>query len=697
MKRSVYLIVLLGVSCMHKNYLDYPKPEKITTQLSKHGDVRMDDYFWLRERENPKVVDYLKKENAYTESMMKPAKELEEKIFQELKGRVKEDESFVPAKDGEYYYSARYEVGQQYPLHTRHKGSPQGPEEILINVPELAKGHSFFSSTGPRMSPNQQMMAYAVDTVGRRFYTIYFKDLKTGKTLPEKIENVTGNLAWANDNETIFYSEQHPETLRTEKIYRYNLKTHKKDLIYHEKDDTFSVYVYKALSEKYIYITSYSTLTTEVQFLPADKPQEKFKVFNPRERAHEYSVTDGGDKFYIISNKNAPNYKLMVADPAHTDEKHWKELIPHRKDVYLESVTVFKNFIALDERKNGLTQVRIADRDAQNPYELTFADPSYLASVGDNREYDTDWLRYNYESMRLPDSVYDLNVKTKEQVLKKTKEVPNYNPELYKTERVFLTVRDGIKVPVSLIMKKDFKKDSSGSMLVYGYGSYGANMDPWFSSSVFSLVDRGFVFAKAHIRGGSEMGRHWYDQGRTHNKMNTFFDFIDVTEALIKDGYAKPEHTFAMGGSAGGLLMGAVMNLRPDLYKGIVAQVPFVDVISTMLDESIPLTTSEYDQWGNPNVKEDYEYIRKYSPYDNVKDQAYPNVLVTTGFHDSQVQYWEPAKWVPKLREHNKGTSMILLKTDMESGHGGASGRFDSLKETATEYAFILMVNGTKN
>ncbi|MGZ3782849.1 MAG: oligopeptidase B, partial [Pseudobdellovibrionaceae bacterium] len=458
---------------MHKNYLDYPKPEKISTQLSKHGDVRVDDYFWLRERKNPKVIDYLKKENLYTEEVLKPANELEKQLYSELKGHIKEDESTVPVKDGKYYYMARYEVGQQYPLHVRMEGSPTGKEEILINVPELAKGHPFFTSTGPRVSPNHEMMAYAVDTVGRRFFTIYFKDLKTGKTLPETIENVTGNIVWANDNETVFYTEQNPETLRAEKIYRYNIHTKKKDLVYFEKDETFTVAVSKALSQKFIYIGAYSTLTNEIQYISADKPKDKFKIFSPRQREHEYIVTDGGDKFYIISNRHAPNYKLMTTDIGHTDEKYWKELIPHREDVYLESVTVFKNFIALDERRNGLTQVRIADRNGANSHEIPFADSSYLASIGDNREYDTAWLRYNYESMRLPDSVYEINFKTNQQVLKKTKVIPHYNPELYKTERVFLTVRDGTKVPVSLIMKKDFKQDGSAPMLIYGYGSYG--------------------------------------------------------------------------------------------------------------------------------------------------------------------------------------------------------------------------------
>jgi len=678
---------------MHKSPQDYPKPEKKSVTLEKHGDTRRDDYFWLRERENPNVIAHLNAENHYTAEMMKPVKSLEEKLFQEMKGRIKEDESSPLVKDDDYYYQVRFEPGQQYPLYVRRKGSPMASEEILLNVPELAKGHSFYETTGPRMSPNHEIMAYAVDTVGRRFFTIYFKDLKSGKMLPDKIENVRPNLVWAADNETVFYSEQHPETLRSEKIYRYNLKTHKKDLIYYEKDETFSVVVYKSLSDKFIYIGSQSTLTTEVMYLEADKPFGTFKVFTPRERGHEYSVTDGADRFYIVSNKNAKNYKLMTAELGHTNIREWKELIPHRDDVYLQDVTVFKNFLALDERKNGLTQVSVTDRNGKNAYDIPFADESFMAGVGDNREFDSEWLRFDYESMRVPSSVFDFNMKTHEQKLVKVREVPNYNQDLYRTERVFFTVRDGAKVPVSLIMRKDLPKDGKAPMLIYGYGSYGANMDPWFSSDVFSLLDRGFVFAKAHIRGGSEMGRDWYDNGRTMKKKNTFFDFIDCTEALIKDKYADPHRIYAMGGSAGGLLMGAIMNFRPDLYKGVVAQVPFVDVITTMLDETIPLTTSEYDEWGNPNEKPAYDYIKSYSPYDNVKDDKYPNTLVTTGLHDSQVQYWEPAKWVAKLREHNKGDSLILLKTDMESGHGGASGRFDQLKDTATEYAFILMID----
>ena len=678
---------------MHKMTAEHPFATKNPHSLEKHGDVRSDDYYWLRDRENPKVIAHLKAENKFTSDVLSPVKSLETKIFNEMKGRIKEDESSVPAKMGDYYYLARYEKGQQYPIYSRKKGSLDATEEILLDIPKLAEGHNFYETSGPLISPNQQIMAFAADTVGRRFYTMYFKDLKSGKLLPDKIENINANLVWAADNETVFYSEQHPETLRTEKVYRYSLKTHQKELVYFEKDETFSVFVYKSLSRKFIYIGSHSTLTSETLYIPVDKPLDKFKVFAPREKDHEYTVTDGGDKFYIITNKNAKNFKLMTAELGHTDIKSWKELIPHRADVYLQDATVFKNHIALDERRNGLTEIQLTDRMGKKSYYIPFADQSFLAVVGDNREFDSEWMRFNFESMRRPPSIFDINMKSHEQVLKKTHEVPNYNPELYKTERIFITVRDGTKVPVSLLMKKDFQKNSKAPMLIYGYGSYGVNMDPWFSSDIFSLIDRGFIYAKAHIRGGSEMGRDWYDNGRTIYKLNTFTDFIDCTENLVKDGYASPSRVYAMGGSAGGLLMGAIMNMRPDLYKGVVAQVPFVDVITTMLDESIPLTTGEYDEWGNPNEKKAYDYIKSYSPYDNVTDRKYPNTLVTTGLHDSQVQYWEPAKWVAKLRDHNKGDSVILLKTDMESGHGGASGRFDALKDTATEYAFILMLD----
>lgn len=677
---------------MHKFPQNYPQAEKIPHTHVKHGDARLDNYFWLRDRENPKVASYLEAENAYTAEVMRPVAELEKKVFNELKSRIKEDDSSVPFKKGDYYYYARYEAGQQYPIHARKRESLSGAEEILINQNELAKGFQYFDGTPPVISPNQEWMIYGVDTVGRRFYKLYIKNLKTGKVLSETIDKVVGNVTWAADNKTIFYSQQHPDTLRAERIYRYNIETKKQDLVFHEKDETYRCFVYTSLSKKYVYIISQSTLTTEVRFVPADKPEENFRIFTPRQEGHEYSVHDDGKRFFILTNLHARNFKLVTAELAQTDIKNWKDLIPHRQDVYLEDITVFKNYIALSERKDGLSRLTIVDLQAKNPYVIPFPDQSYLASEGDNAEFDTEIFRYEYESMRLPESTYDLNMKTHALELKRTKEVPNYNPDLYRTERIFIPARDGTQVPVSLLMKKDHKNTAQAPLLVYGYGSYSANMDPWFSPSVFSLVDRGFVYAKAHIRGGGEMGRDWYDQGRTLSKMNTFYDFIDATEYLVKKKYAHPEKVFAMGGSAGGLLMGAVMNLRPDLYRGVVAQVPFVDVISTMLDESIPLTTNEYDEWGNPNDKKFYDYIKSYSPYDNVRRQAYPNTLITTGFHDSQVQYWEPAKWTAKLREYKTNDAVILLKTDMTSGHGGASGRFEQLKEIATEFAFILML-----
>ncbi len=678
---------------MHKAPADFPMAEQRPQRLEKHGDIREDKYFWLKNREDQKVIAYLNAENKYTEEALAPVKDLEKKIFEELKNRTKEDEASVPVKKGDYFYYSRFEKGQQYPIFARRHHALTSPEEILLNVNEIAKGHTFCDSTGPVMSPDQNLMAYAADFVGRLFYTIYFKNLKTGQILEQKIENARPNLVWAADNQTLFYTHQHPETLRSEKVFRYDLKTRKNDLVYDEKDETFSVEVYQSLTKKYTYIVSGNTLTSEVQYLPSSKPHEAFKIFLPRERGHEYSVNDGDDGFYILSNKNAKNFRLLKADFARTDVKHWHELIPHRANTYLSDVTVFRNFFVLDERREGLTQIHILSKNHKLDYSIPFADQSYLASVGANAEYATDTLRYEYESMRLPDSVYDYNMQARTQELKKTKEVPHYNADLYVTERVFITVRDGTKVPVSLVMKKDLAKNGKAPLLIYGYGSYGANMDPSYSQSIYSLVDRGFVYATAHIRGGSEMGREWYEKGRTAHKLNTFYDFIDCTEGLIRLGYADPKRVYAMGGSAGGLLMGAIANFRSDLYKGIIAEVPFVDVVTTMLDDSIPLTTSEYDEWGNPNVKKDYDYIKAYSPYDNVRAKAYPHMLITTGLHDSQVQYWEPAKWTAKLRELKTNNSLILLKTDMEAGHGGASGRFDQLKEIATEFAFILLVD----
>lgn len=672
---------------------DFPKAEQINHNLEKHGDVRNDKYFWLRERENPKVIKYLNDENAYTDRALTPVRDLEKTLFEEMKRRTKQDDSSAPYKKGDYYYYTRFEKDQQYPIYARKHGSLTAAEEILLNVNILAKDKSYCQVGALTLSPNQEILAYAVDFTGRRFYDIYFKNLKTGKLDAHVIEKTAGDLVWAADNQTLFYVQQNAETLRSDKVFRFDLKTNKKEQIYFEKDDTFNVGVYKSLAEKYIYIASGSTLSTEIRYAPSDKPHDQFKVFLPREKEHEYSVTDGDDAFYIVTNKNAKNYKLVKTDFQHTDSKHWKDVIAHSEKNYISNVAVFKNYLVVSERRDGLTQIRVLSKDLKTDYPISFSDKSYVADLGTNREYNTDVLRYDYESMRQPETTYDYNMTTKNQVLVKSKEIPTYNPELYVTDRIFVTGRDGAQVPVSLLMKKDTPKNGTAPLLIYGYGSYGLNMDPSFSPSIFSLIDRGYVFAIAHIRGGSEMGRDWFDDGRVLNKKNSFNDFIDSTEALIKLGFASPQRIFAMGGSAGGLLMGAITNMRPDLYKGIVAQVAFVDVVTTMLDDTIPLTTGEYDQWGNPNEKKYYDYMKSYSPYDNVTPKAYPHMLIATGLHDSQVQYWEPAKWAAKIRELKTNHSLILLKTNMEAGHGGASGRFERMKEIATEYSFILMID----
>lgn len=676
---------------MHKA----PQAPKAMTKphnLSIHGDTRVDNYFWLKDRENPEVIKYLEAENKFTAESMKDVKGLEEELFKDMKSRIKEDESSFPVKKGNYYYQVRYEVGAQYPLYTRtHIASHT--EEVLLNIPEMAKGHNFYQNTSPKISPNEEWMAYGVDTVGRRFYTVSVKNLKSGEVLSHQIKDITPNFVWAADNQHLFYAKQNPDTLRSEKIFRFDIKTGKEEMVYFEADEIFSAYVYKSLSEKFIFIGSASTLTSEVHFLDAHIPLQKPRLFLKRKQGHEYSVTDGVDKFYILSNDGATNFRVFETSVYDTDRQFWKEIIPHNPKSLLQDMTVFEHYIALEQRENGLTHIRIYDRHGKNPYSIPFTDQSYLASIGDNREYQSHTLRYNFESLRLPDSIYDFNMKSHTQELKKVREVPNYNAEKYVAERVMIESHDGVKVPVSILRKKDFHFDSSSGLLIYGYGSYGATMEPWFHSDIFSLVDRGFVYAIAHIRGGSEMGREWFDTGRQMHKKNTFLDFIACTEGLLKMRYASPKRVFAMGGSAGGLLMGAITNMRPDLYTGIVAQVPFVDVVTTMLDETIPLTTGEYEQWGNPNETEAYKYILSYSPYDNVVDAKYPNMLITTGLHDSQVQYWEPAKWVAKLRDHNKGNSLILMKTNMDAGHGGASGRFERLREEATEMAFILMID----
>ncbi len=669
----------------------------IPKKLEKHGHVRVDNYYWLNERENPDVLEYLKAENEYTEAVMAHAKDLEEALFEEIKGRIKQTDMSVPYKLDDYYYYTRYEEGQEYRIYCRKKDSLEGNEEIMLDVNKLAEGHEYFQVRRTTVSSGQNLLAYAVDTVGRRFYTIYFKNLETGETLQDKVPRVTGNMAWAEDNQTLFYSKQDPTTLRSYQIYRHSLGTDPSQdkLVYEEKDETFSTYVFKTKSKKYIMIASYQTLSTEYRYLKADDPTGEFTVVLPREEDHEYRVDHYKDHFYIRTNYEAKNFRLMKTAVAKTGKKHWQEVIPHRDDVLLSDFEIFKDHLVLTERKGGLRQIRVIPWDGSEEHYLDFGEPAYLAYISTNPDFDTHVLRYGYTSMTTPNSIYDYDMVTRDKVLRKQEEIlGDFDSNNYRTERLHATSDDGIEIPISLVYRKGMRKDGQNPLLLYGYGSYGYSMDATFRSARLSLLDRGFIFAIAHVRGGEELGRWWYEDGKLLKKKNTFTDFIDCAEHLISEKYTSKEKLFAMGGSAGGLLIGAVINMRPDLFKGAIADVPFVDVITTMLDESIPLTTSEYDEWGNPNEKEYYDYILSYSPYDNVESKDFPNLLVTTGLHDSQVQYWEPAKWVAKLRTLKTDNNRLLLKTNMEAGHSGITGRFKRYKEIALEYAFILDLVG---
>lgn len=686
------LLLSMGVGCMtnQKSSSVLPSPPRADKKphlLEKHGIQRVDNYFWLKERSNPQVLDYLKKENEYTENSLNDSNELKEKIYLELKSRVVENESSAPYTKGHYQYSSRYEEGKQYLIFERENLSSQR-KELLLDLNQEAKGYEFYDHHDPNLSHDQNLMAYTFDNIGRRFYTIAIKDLKANSLLPARIENTTGNLVWSKDNNYFFYTKQHPETLRAYQVYRFDIKKNQSTLVYEEKDETFSVYLYENLAKNYVFFITASTLTSEVHFLKSSTPLSSFQVFSKRKNGHEYMVYDGGDRFFIKSNNKALNFKILETSLDHFEEKNWKEVVAHDPDILIENLIPFKNFIVVFEKNNGLDKIKILNRSNSAYKYLQFKDSTYTVDSGAQGDYDKNVFRYVFESMRQPEQTFDYHMDTEKTELVKERKIPGFDPEKYLSERVWITARDGQKIPVSLLNKREHS--SKQPLLIYAYGSYGSSMTPWFSQTIFSLVDRGFVFCIAHVRGGSELGRKWYDDGRTHHKLNTFFDFIDVTEFFSKQKDIDAKNIFAMGGSAGGLLMGAIINMRPELYKGLVAQVPFVDVLTTMLDESIPLTTGEYDEWGNPNNKKDFEYMAQYSPYDNIQSKKYPHVLVTTGLHDSQVQYWEPAKWVAKLRDFNQSNSLILLKTDLDSGHGGASGRYEQLKEKALEYSFIV-------
>ncbi len=678
--------------------VDPPVAKVEPVELTTHGHVRIDPYYWLRERDNPDVLAYLEAENAYTDAVMAHTKDLEDALFEEMKGRLKQDDASVPYRQDGYYYYTRFEEGQEYPVYCRKQGSLEADEQVMLDVNALAEGHDFFNVRGLEVSADGNLLAFAADTVGRRIYTLRFKNLATGQVLPVEIPVVTGNVAWANDNRTVFYTRQDPVTLRWHRIYRHRLGTDPAAdaLVYEETDETFSSFVFKTKSKRYLMIGSRQTLSDEYRFLDADDPGGSFQVVQPRQKNHEYGVDHYGDHFYIRTNDAAQNFRLMKTPVTTPTREHWQEVIPHRDDVLLEGFEIFKDHLVLAERKNGLRQLRIRPWDGSREHYLDFGEPAYLAYISTNPDFDTHVLRYGYTSMTTPNSTfdYDMNARTKT-LLKQEEVLGGFDKDDYKTERLYATAGAGTRVPISLVYRKDlFRRNGSAPLLLNGYGSYGASRDATFSSARLSLLDRGFVFALAHVRGGSEMGRWWYEDGKLLNKKNTFTDFIACGEHLVRRQYADPQRLFAMGGSAGGLLMGAVVNMRPDLFKGVVAAVPFVDVVTTMLDESIPLTTGEYDEWGNPNDQTYYEYILSYSPYDNVEAKAYPHLLVTTGLHDSQVQYWEPAKWVARLRALKTDHNRLLLKTNMEAGHGGASGRFRSLRETAFEYAFLLDLAG---
>ena len=694
------LLLILGSFLPHLVMADPtpPSAKRIPHQVvAPHGHTRDDPYYWLRNRENPDVISYLQEENDYTSDMLRETEDLQKDLFDEIVGRIVQDDSSVPYREKNYEYYRRYRKGDSYPLSCRRRVGTN-KEEIMFDIPSMAKGHKFYRHRTGELSSNEEIVAFSTDTRGRRIYTLRFKNLVTGEILPDKLEHVTGNHAWANDNKTVFYTRQDPETLRSYQVYKHVLGSPVQNdvLVFEEKDETFRCYVYKTKSGRFIVIGSSQTLSDEFLLIEADRPGDKPRIFSPRRRNLEYSIDHVDDRFLIRTNKEAPNFRLMSSPLEHTAEKNWEEVIPSRDDVYLSSVEVFRDYLVVTERRNALNRIRIRNAEGQW-HEVDFEEPAYSASLGVNVEMNTETLRFSFESMRIPDSTFDYNMRTRQKsLLKQQKVLGGFDSDTYRTERLDATAKDGTKIPISLVYHKSVKRDGTAPLYLYGYGSYGSSMSAGFRSTMLSLINRGFVYAIAHVRGGQEHGRRWYEDGKLMKKKNTFTDFIDCAEHLAKEQYADPDRLFAGGGSAGGLLIGAVANMRPNLFRGLIADVPFVDVVTTMLDDTIPLTTFEYDEWGNPSEEEAYHYMLSYSPYDNVTNVDYPALLILAGLHDSQVQYWEPAKWAARLRHRSTGNNLLLLKTDMTAGHGGASGRFDRFRDTALEHAFLLKLSGLK-
>lgn len=701
---SLSLTIFYGCSNMN---IAPPIADIKEKKLVIHDDARIDNYYWLNDRENPEVISYLEEENKYTDAVLKSTKNLQVKLFNEMKSRIKEDDNSVPYFYNDYWYTTKYEKGKDYPVYTRKYKDLNAEDEIILDVNSLAKGYKYFRVSGISISPDNKKVAYGVDTLSRRIYTIKVKNLVTNEMYSDNIDGVESYATWAADSETIFYTGKDIQTLRSDKIYRHKLDNDQKDdvLVFEEKDETFSTYVYPSKSREYIMIGSGSTMSSEFSYLSSNSPLDSFKLIQERERGLEYRPYHFDDMFYISTNiDKSTNFKLVKTPISSPSKSNWEDVIPHRDDVLLEEVDFFRNFMVIGERNNGLLKIRIKSWDGTEDYYIgfksgfDFENETYNASIDLNPDYDTNVLRYNYTSLTTPYSVIDYNVETQEEEIKKQQEVlgGKFDSKNYTSERLFATAHDGVKIPISIVRHVNTELNQDTPILQYGYGSYGITIDPSFSSVRLSLLDRGFVFAIAHIRGSQYLGRPWYENGRMLSKKNTFRDFISCSKFLIENNYTSKDHLYAEGGSAGGLLMGAIMNMAPEIYNGVISAVPFVDVITTMLDETIPLTSSEYDEWGNPNDKEYYDYMKSYSPYDNVRKVEYPNTLVTTGLHDSQVQYWEPAKWVAKLRTYHQGDNMIMLHTNMNTGHSGASGRFEPLKEIAMEYAFLFMLEDIK-
>ena len=694
MTKYYLLIITILLSCDMKKNLKEPIAEKIEKKLSIHGDTRIDEYYWLNQRGDKKVIDYLNAENSYRDLYMKDYKGLEEELFQEIKSRIKEDDSSVPYLDNGYYYYTRYEKGKQYPIYCRKKGNLEAKEEVLIDANIMSEGYDYFRVGDIEISPDDKIMAYSIDTLSRRIYTIYFMNLETREVHKENIKNTSGSITWANNSKTLFYNLKDIETLRTDRVMMHNLNSNSTDKeIFFEEDETFSVYSYKTKNDKYIIIGSSATLSQEFRYVSADSPNKDFKIFQKRVNGLEYSIDHFDGKWFIRTNKDkATNFKLMICDENRTNKENWKDYISHRQDVLLEDIDLFNNHLVITERKTGLRRIEIRPWKGGNSHYIEFEDEAYSLYSSTNLETNTNKFRFSYSSMTTPNSVIEYDMNSKEKIILKETEVlgGKFDKNNYVSLRVWAPARDGKKIPISLVYRKDMYKNGENPLLLYGYGSYGITNNASFSSVRLSLLDRGFVYAIAHIRGSQYLGREWYDDGKMFKKKNTFYDFIDSGKFLIKEGYSNDEKLFAMGGSAGGLLMGAVVNMEPKLFRGIVAGVPFVDVITTMLDEDIPLTTFEYDEWGNPNNKDSYDYMLSYSPYDQVEEKEYPAIFITTGYHDSQVQYFEPAKWIARLRDRRTNNEPLLMYCNMDAGHGGASGRFEAYKETAMEYAFFI-------